>query len=710
MCTHEVQCLGSPPRGTCLAALCAFLAGMPFLLAACGGGGGGNSVAVPASYAVGGSVSGLLNAGLALQINGGETLSISADGSFRFPTPLVDRSRYDVRVSTQPGGHPAQACTVVNGFGFISGGNVATISVSCTTKTFSVSGTVFGRTAGRPVVLSNNGSDTVQVSGNGTFTFPIALTDETGYSVTLVPQPFERPEQVCAVSSGSGTLHGANVSDVSVVCVTLNFSVSATVSGLRGSGLVLQNNNGDDLNTPANGPFTFATPLPDGSSFNVTVRTQPTNQKQTCIVVANGSGEVFRDQPNVTVECTWTKQLGTPVADEVNGAATGSDGSLHLVGRTAGGFDGHVNAGGWDALLVKFDANGEQLWSRQIGTSADENGNAVAVDAQNNVFVAGSTLGGLDGNASAGAEDIFVVKYDSDGNRQWTRQLGTGATDIAYGVTADSNGNVYLAGRTDGDLNGAGSAGGTDLFVVKFDAAGNLLWTRQFGTAGSDIAYAIAKDASGNVYLAGGTTGNLDGITNPEGEMGFVLKYDSQGNRQWTRPLCQILCSPPSASQVLENRAIGIAVDSQNNVRAVGWAAPSSSGVLGERSTLSILYHPSGIFLDLLLSREFGNDVVPTSIAMGSNDSFYIGGWMKGVTTGGGKDPFIRKFASTAAESWANVTFASGDTEAFAVAADATNNYVYLAGRTFGSLERYVNLGSEDDFFVVKYDGSGVRQ
>src|SRR5689334_2322872 len=98
-------------KGTWLATVAA-LAGV--LLEGCGGGGGGGGGGVGgiptlASYSVGGSVSGLHGAGLALQINGGETLSISADGSFRFPTLLVDRSHYDVRVSTQPIGHPVQA-------------------------------------------------------------------------------------------------------------------------------------------------------------------------------------------------------------------------------------------------------------------------------------------------------------------------------------------------------------------------------------------------------------------------------------------------------------------------------------------------------------------------------------------------------------------------------------------------------------------------
>src|SRR5215470_11119350 len=174
-------------KGTWFATAAA-VAGAGVLLAACGGGGGGGGgnvapAPVASSYAVGGSVSGLHGTGLALQINGGETVSISADGTFRFPTPLVDKSLYNVTVSAQPSGHPVQACAVVNNLGFVNGGDVATISVNCTTKTFSISGTVSGRASFDPLVLRNNGSDTVVVQGNGTFSFSIALADETGYSV-----------------------------------------------------------------------------------------------------------------------------------------------------------------------------------------------------------------------------------------------------------------------------------------------------------------------------------------------------------------------------------------------------------------------------------------------------------------------------------------------------------------------------------------------
>ena len=86
--------------------------------------------------------------------------------------------------------------------------------------------------------------------------------------------------------------------------------------------------------------------------------------------------------------------------------------------------------------------------------------------------MAGDTTGGLDGNTSAGSNDLFVVKYNSSGTKQWTKQLGTSSTELAEGIATDSSGNVYVAGYTYGGLDGYTNAGNRDLFVVKYNSDG----------------------------------------------------------------------------------------------------------------------------------------------------------------------------------------------------------------------------------------------
>ncbi|WP_206212380.1 FG-GAP repeat protein, partial [Wenzhouxiangella sp. XN79A] len=129
---------------------------------------------------------------------------------------------------------------------------------------FTVGGTVSGL-AGSGLVLQNNGSDDLQISANGSFVFATPLDDLSAYAVTVLTPP-TGPSQTCSVSNGSGNLAGANVTNVTVDCVTDTFTVGGTVSGLAGSGLVLQNNGSDDLQINANGSFVFATPLDDLSA------------------------------------------------------------------------------------------------------------------------------------------------------------------------------------------------------------------------------------------------------------------------------------------------------------------------------------------------------------------------------------------------------------------------------------------------------------
>ena len=93
---------------------------------------------------------------------------------------------------------------------------------------------------------------------------------------------------------------------------------------------------------------------------------------------------------------------------------------------------------------------------------------------------------------------------------EWTRQLGTTERDQSFGVSADGLGNVYIAGWTSGDLGGP-NAGSSDAFISKYDATGSLLWTEQLGTSGGDYNHGVSADSLGNVYISGDTEGSLGG-------------------------------------------------------------------------------------------------------------------------------------------------------------------------------------------------------
>ncbi len=153
----------------------------------------------------------------------------------------------------------------------------------------------------------------------------------------------------------------------------------------------------------------------------------------------------------------------------------------------------------------------EQLWLRQFGTSDMDWAYALAPDGAGGVMVSGYTLGDL-GGPNAGDRDAYLARYDSAGNRLWIRQFGTSSSDGAYALASDGAGGVMVAGGTGGSLGGP-NAGSNDVFLARYDGAGNQLWIRQFGTSERDWATALAPDGSGGVVLTGRSITNRRSCT-----------------------------------------------------------------------------------------------------------------------------------------------------------------------------------------------------
>ncbi|MFY0571463.1 hypothetical protein ACN28E_47585 [Archangium lansingense] len=164
--------------------------------------------APPATYRVGGSITGLSGGNLTLQLNGQQSLTRGADGPFSFETPLEDQSSYSVTVTATP---PEQDCTVEGGTGKVAGADVSSVQVRCATKTYTLGGTVEGL---RGTLGLSLGNETLQVTTNGGFTFTTKLPRGSSYGVSVATQP---QGQRCTVSNGSGTVAG-NVADLAVRC------------------------------------------------------------------------------------------------------------------------------------------------------------------------------------------------------------------------------------------------------------------------------------------------------------------------------------------------------------------------------------------------------------------------------------------------------------------------------------------------------------
>jgi len=246
-----------------------------------------------------------------------------------------------------------------------------------------------------------------------------------------------------------------------------------------------------------------------------------------------GGNDAFLRKYNASGTLQWTRQFGSSENDQGNGVSADGFGGVYITGRTDGSLEG-TNAGGADAFLRKYDASGTHQWTRQLGTTEGDFSFAVSADGVGDVYISGGNridLGGGDFE-----EDAFVTKYDANGTHQWTQQLGSSNIDRGFGVSADGLGSVYITGFTLGDLEGTHAGGITDAFLSKYNASGTHQWTRQFGTNSEDLGYGVSADGLGGVYITGRTEGSLDGTGegDPEGDS-FVIKYDSSGTHQWTQ-------------------------------------------------------------------------------------------------------------------------------------------------------------------------------
>lgn len=237
----------------------------------------------------------------------------------------------------------------------------------------------------------------------------------------------------------------------------------------------------------------------------------------------------------------WTKQFGTTADDYAYGLATDATGDIYVAGHTYGSFEGSFT-GTKDFVLVKLDNAGEIQWSRQISNDEDDSDTAingvygidVKIDGPGNVYAAGFTTGNLPGSSSEGGYDIFVVKYTPSGNRLWLKQLGTAGNDYLQGLEVNTTGDVYLTGYTESEFDGQSSAGGIDLFLVKLDTDANQQWIVQQGTDTTDSINGITLDSSGNVILAGYTSGSLGGSNAGSSDL-LIMKYDPDGTLLWTQ-------------------------------------------------------------------------------------------------------------------------------------------------------------------------------
>ena len=229
----------------------------------------------------------------------------------------------------------------------------------------------------------------------------------------------------------------------------------------------------------------------------------------------------------------WLVRFGTPQDDYATAVAIDDVGTVWVSGDTYGGMEGNVNKGERDGFLAKFSSTGVQQWIVHISTDVVERARGLAVDSRGVATVVGTTYGEFLGFSNFGkSREAWITQIDSFGNRLWLQEFGTENADTIVDVEVDSDGNSTFCGYTDGAI-GSQSFGGRDAFVGTFTNTGSRGWTYQLGTVGTDICYGLTVNSLGEIFAVGNTSGSFGSSTNSGMQDGWILKLSATGVRQW---------------------------------------------------------------------------------------------------------------------------------------------------------------------------------
>jgi 6-phosphogluconolactonase (cycloisomerase 2 family) len=267
------------------------------------------------------------------------------------------------------------------------------------------------------LVLQNNGGD-LPVSANGSFTFNAAYSGGAAYNVTVYSQP-SNPSQNCTVASGTGQISGANVTSIQITCSTNTFTIGGTVSGLSGTGLVLQDNGGNNLPiNPGATIFTFATPIASGGSYDVTVLSQPSSPNP--CVVADGSGPITNGNiTSVQVTCGTLAYASNQNDDTISAYLVSVDGTLTALPSSP--FLAGSNPAG-----LAVDSSQTFLYVANVH-SGDVSGYAIAPDG---------SLSPIPGSPFPAASGAISVAIDPTGSFLYVPSCGAACAGTGNGAIA----------------------------------------------------------------------------------------------------------------------------------------------------------------------------------------------------------------------------------------------------------------------------------
>ncbi len=417
----------------------------------------------------------------------------------------------------------------------------------------------------------------------------------------------------------------------------------------------------------------------------------------------------------------------TPGANETISLSASATPALYLVGNsgmasevnttTGTGSNAQVNTTAADqsGRLTKISNLGSTPTginsTNQAATTGTTTAQSTVVDSSGNVYVLGNATGNFGSQINQGTQDVYLTKYDSAGNVVWSNLVGSAGTASGYGIALDPAGGVVVTGSTTADLTTTAVANGnTDSFVASYDANGNQNWVQQIPTLATNQANAVSVDASGNIYIGGSVSGGVIGAgqTSKGNSDAYLAEFDSKGNLVAENQFGTSGADQVGATAIGSDGSLYVA--SVQNGDAV--VSKYANGAITSAPTWSQDLGPlsaGGAIGGLTVS---GNQVYVSGTT--SNGNLTAGGQASvAAPSSGGTDAFVFAMtdngSSVAPEHVSYVgTSASDQGGAVTVGPDGT---VYLAGTTMGTFTgQQRNVQNVTNAFATAINPNGSIQ
>jgi len=398
-------------------------------------------------------------------------------------------------------------------------------------------------------------------------------------------------------------------------------------------------------------------------------------------ILSTNSRDIFIVKYDSVGNMLWVKSAGGDGEDYGSSICTDANGNIFVTGNfssdsiTFGTFT-LFNDTVWSMYVVKYDPSGNVLWAKTAKSLWTNDGQGISTDASGNVVVTGGfyepwVIFGSDTLTSVGSQDFFVVKYDSSGNLLWAKSAGGNSYEFIKSVSVDASGNILVTGCFQSSsisfdtTTTLFNAGNLDIFIVKYDASGNVLWAKSSGGSDDESGTSVFTDSSNNILVTGYFESNSITIGSTTlnnysysalflpTDM-FVVKYDSGGNVLWAK----------STGGVEDESGNGITCDQIGNIFVTG---------------------------------SFDSD----SVSFGAHT----------LLNSGDHDIFVLKYNTSGNEDWATTGNGPGLDEGFAIATDADGHAIItglfgIPTVSFGT--SILNNTGNLDFFVAKLNRSST--